>query len=391
MMNRVSMQPRYAGSQGGAVKTVRIGLVGSGFMGKAHSLAYRTVGGVFRMPVEPVLELLADVTPDAAAAAARDLEFTRSTGDWRTLVSDPNVDVVSITTPNTLHAPIALAAIAAGKHVHCEKPLAATAAQAREMAEAAEKAGVTTQVGFNYIKNPLIALARDIVASGEIGEIVSFRGIHAEDYMADPATPWHFRMDPAGGGGVVADLGSHITAIARCLLGPISDVFGRLETVIKQRPDAPGSSRMRPVEADDIAHAMVRFARGCVGTLEASWLSRGRKMQIEFEVVGSKGALAFSQERLNELHLYKVERDESRNGFRTIVAGPEHPPYGAFCPAPGHQLGFNDLKTIEMRDFLLAIAGEPVKGPDFREGCEVQKVVDAIIQSSRERQWVRLT
>jgi predicted dehydrogenase len=359
-------------------------------MGKVHSLAYRAVAGVFDMPVQPVLEMLADITPDAAAAAARDLGFARSTGDWRTLVSDPNVDVISVTTPNTLHAPIALAAIAAGKHVHCEKPLAPNALQAREMVDAAERAGVRTQVGFNYLKNPLISLAREIVASGEIGEIVSFRGIHAEDYMADATTPWHFRMDPAGGGGVVADLGSHITAIARHLLGPITEVFGRLETVIKRRPEAPASSRMRTVEADDIAHAMVRFARGCVGTLEASWLSRGRKMQIEFEVVGSKGALAFSQERLNELRLYKVERDESRNGFRTIVAGPDHPPYGAFCPAPGHQLGFNDLKTIEMRDFLLAIAGQPPIGPDFREGWEVQRVVDAIIQSSRERRWVDL-
>jgi predicted dehydrogenase len=372
------------------MKTLRIGLVGSGFMGKAHALAYRTASAVFPLPVQPVLELLADVTADAAAAAARDLGFARSTGDWRALIADPQVDVVSVTTPNVLHAPIALAAIAAGKHVHCEKPLAPTAPQAREMAEKAERAGVKTQVGFNYLKNPLLALARDIVASGEIGEIVSFRGIHAEDYMADPATPWHFRMDPGGGGGVVADLGSHITAIARFLLGPISEVYGRLETVIKQRPESPGSTRMRVVESDDIAHALVRFARGCVGTLEASWLSRGRKMQIEFEVVGSKGALAFSQERLNELHLYIAEGDASRNGFRTIVAGPEHPPYGAFCPAAGHQLGFNDLKTIEMRDFLLAIAGEPAKGPDFREGWEVQRVVDAVIQSSRERQWVRL-
>jgi predicted dehydrogenase len=372
------------------VKTLRIGLVGSGFMGKAHALAYRSAGAVFRLPINPALELVADVTADAAAAAARDLGFARSTGDWRALVADSQVDVVSITTPNVLHAPIALAAIAAGKHVHCEKPLAPTAAQAREMAEAAQRAGVKTQVGFNYLKNPLLALARDIVASGELGEIVSFRGIHAEDYMADPATPWHFRMDPAGGGGVVADLGSHITAIARFLLGPISEVYGRLETVIKQRPESAGSTRMRAVESDDIAHALVRFARGCVGTVEASWLSRGRKMQIEFEVVGAKGALAFSQERLNELHLYTAEGVASRNGFRTIVAGPEHPPYGAFCPAPGHQLGFNDLKTIEMRDFLSAIAGEPAAGPDFREGWEVQKVIDAIIQSSRERQWVRL-
>jgi predicted dehydrogenase len=372
------------------VKTIRIGLVGSGFMGKAHSLAYRGVGAVFRLPVQPVLELLADATPGLAARAARDFGFARSTGDWRALVSDPRVDVVSVATPNALHAPVALAAIAAGKHVHCEKPLAPDADTAKQMLDAAEKAGVKTQVGFNYLKNPLIALAREIVANGEIGDIVSFRGIHAEDYMADAATPWHFRLDPAGGGGVVADLGSHIIAIARHVLGPISEVCGRLETVIKQRPEALGSARLRAVEVDDIAHAMLRFDRGCVGTIEASWLSHGRKMQIDFEVIGAKGALAFSQEHFNELHFYKVEKDGSRNGFRTLVAGPEYPPYGAFCPAPGHQLGFNDLKTIEMRDFLLAIAGEPVLHADFREGWEVQKVVDTIIRSSRERRWISL-
>jgi predicted dehydrogenase len=373
------------------MKTIRIGLVGSGFMGKAHSLAYRGVAGVFRLPVQPVLELLADATPDLAAAAARDFGFARSTGDWHALVTDPRIDVVSVATPNVLHAPVVLAAIAAGKHVHCEKPLAPDADTAKQMLDAAEKAGVKTQVGFNYLKNPLIALAREIVASGEIGDIVSFRGIHAEDYMADAATPWHFRLDPAGGGGVVADLGSHIIAIARHVLGPISEVCGRLETVIKQRPEALGSARLRAVEVDDIAHAMLRFKRGCVGTIEASWLSHGRKMQIDFEVIGSKGALAFSQEHFNELQLYKVEKDGSRNGFRTLVAGPEHPPYGAFCPAPGHQLGFNDLKTIEMRDFLLAIAGEPVLRADFGEGWEVQKVVDTIIRSSRERRWISVS
>jgi len=249
---------------------------------------------------------------------------------------------------------------------------------------------VKTQVGFNYVKNPLIALAREIIARGEIGEPVSFRGIHAEDYMADPATPWHFRMDPAGGAGAIADLGSHIIALARHLLGPISEVCAELETVIAQRPESSGSARLRAVEVDDIARALVRFERGCAGTLEASWVARGRKMQIEFEVVGSAGALAFSQERFNELRLYTLEGEPSRNGFRTIVAGPEHPPYGAFCPAPGHQLGFNDVKTIEMRDFLLDIAGEPLPHADFREGWEVQKVIDAIVRSARSRQWVNV-
>jgi predicted dehydrogenase len=283
---------------------------------------------------------------------------------------------------------MALAAAQAGKHVYCEKPLAPNAVLAKEMVDAAERAGVKTQVGFNYLKNPMLAFARDLIAGGEIGEVVSFRGIHAEDYMADARTPWHWRLDPAGGGGVIADLGSHIIAIARFLLGPIDTVCGQLETVIKQRPVRAGVSDLRAVEADDIARALVRFARGCNGTIEASWLSHGRTMQIEFEVVGSRGTLFFSQERLNELKLYRAAADGSRDGFRTIVAGPQHAPYGSFCVAPGHQLGFNDLKTIEIRDYLLAIAGEPALGPDFREGWEVQKVVDAIMHSSRERTWV---
>ena len=371
------------------MKTLRVGLIGSGFMGKAHAWGYRNVGAVFRLPVTPVLEILADATPALAATAAQDLGFARSTGDWRELISDPKIDIVSITTPPQFHAEMALASIAAGKHTYLEKPMAPTGAIARQLLDAAEQSGVKTQLGFNYLKNPMIALAREIVASGEIGEVVSFRGIHAEDYMAGADTPWHWRLDPAVGGGVVQDLGSHIIAMARHLVGPIVEVSGHAETVVKARPVSAGSSEMRPVEVDDIARATVRFARGCSGTLEASWMSVGRKMQIEFELVGSKGALHFNQERFNELRLYQ-SGESSRNGFRTILAGPEHSPYGAFCPAPGHQLGFNDLKTIEVRDFLLAVTGAPVVGPDFREGWEVQKVVDAILHSSRERAWVEV-
>ena len=176
--------------------------------------------------------------------------------------------------------------------------------------------------------------------------------------------------------------------MARHLVGPIAEVCGQVETVVKQRPIKAGAREMRPVEVDDVARALVRFERGCSGSLEASWVSSGRKMQIEFELVGSKGALHFNQERFNELRLYGASGPASRNGFRTILSGPAHPPYGAFCPAPGHQLGFNDLKTIEVRDFLLAVAGEPVIGPDFREGWEVQKVVEAMVRSSQERTWL---
>jgi predicted dehydrogenase len=370
-------------------KPVRIGLVGSGFMGRTHALGFRTVGGVFDLALAPVLEVLADANEDLARGAAARLGFARSTGDWRALVADPAVDVVDITAPNLLHAPIALAAIAAGKPVYCEKPLAPTAVAALEMVEAAERAGIVTQVGFNYICNPMLALAHEMIASGELGQIWSFRGIHAEDFMIDRQSPWTWRLDPAGGAGAIADIGSHIIGIARFLLGPISALCADVETVIPERP-LPGGGGSRAVEVDDQARMLLRFARGCRGVIEMSWLSSGRKMQLEFEAIGEKGALVFSQERFNELRYYKVERDGSRNGFRTILAGPEHPPYGAFCIAGGHQIGFNDLKVIEIRNFLEALAGGPRPFADFREAYEVQRVIDAALESSRAQRWVTL-
>jgi len=372
------------------VRDVGIGLIGSGFMGKAHALAFAAAATTFDLPIRPRYVVLADIDSAMASAAAARLGFARSTGDWRTLVADPAVELVDITAPNALHEEMALAAIAAGKHVYCEKPLAATAAAAERMARAARSAGRITQVGFNYLKNPIIALARSIIAKGEIGDVVGFRGIHAEGYMADPATPWSWRHDPAGGGGAIADLGSHIIAMARFLVGPIAALTAQMSTVVKRRPVARGSAETRPVAVDDQAQLLVRFASGATGTIEASWIAPGRTMQLAFEITGTQGSLAFTQERFNELQLYRAGGPAGRQGFTTITAGPEHDPYGAFCPAPGHQLGFNDLKTIEVRDLLLAIGGAGAGGPDFHEGWQIQRVVDAAILSARERRWIEI-
>jgi predicted dehydrogenase len=371
-------------------KTIGIGLIGSGFMGRSHAHALHAAPGIFDLPVRPVMELLADVNEAVAAEAAKALGFARSTGDWKRLVADPAVDLVDITTPNTLHKPIALAAIAAGKAVYCEKPLAPNAAEAKEMVDAAEKAGVKTAVGFNYLKNPMVALAREIVASGEIGEVISFRGIHAEDYMTDASAPFTWRLDEKGGHGVVADLGSHIISIARNLAGPIVSLVGQIKTVVGERPVAAGASEKRKVLVDDEARALVTFAGGATGSLEASWVKAGRKMQLAFEVTGSKGALFVDHERMNELQLYTTGQPHGRQGFKTILAGPDHPFFKEFVPAPGHHLGFNDIKTIEVRALLTALAGGPPFQPDFREAWEIQRVVDAIVQSARERRWVEL-
>jgi predicted dehydrogenase len=372
------------------MKTIGIGLVGSGFMGRSHAHAFRAAPGVFELPLRPVLEMLADVNAEAAAKAAATLGFARSSGDWQALVADPAVELVDITTPNTLHMPIALAAIAAGKPVYCEKPLAPNAADAKRMVDAAERKGVKTAVGFNYLKNPMVALAREIVASGEIGEVVSFRGIHAEDYMTDPQAPWTWRLDKTGGHGVVADLGSHIISIARFIVGPIESLVGQIETVTKSRPLA-GSSEMRAVEVDDEARALVRFANGATGSLEASWVKAGRKMTLAFEITGSKGTIEVDHERFNELKLFTVGSARGREGFKTILAGPDHAFYKEFCPAPGHQLGFNDIKTIEVMALIRSLAGGPKFMPDFREAWEIQRVVDAIVISANQKRWIDIT
>ena len=365
-----------------------IGLIGSGFMGKTHALGFAIASRVFDLPFDVDLAVLADVVSVTAERAAGSLGFRRSTSNWRDLLEDPEVQVVDITTPNTLHREMALAAIAAGKHVYCEKPLAPTASDALEMAQAAAKAGVATQVGFNYLKNPMLALAKRRIESGENGEVRRFRGVHAEDYMADAQSPWTWRLDPAGGGGALADIGSHILATALYLVGPIAELIPEVDTPIAARPVMAGSRDTRRVEVDDVARLLVRFANGATGSLEANWIATGRKMQHDFEVYGSKGSIAFSQERFNELDVYVTDDRTGLRGFRTVYAAPEHEPYGAFCVAPGHQIGFNDLKAIEVRDFLLAVAGGSAAGPDFGVGYAVQKLVELAYRSARERRWL---
>lgn len=370
-------------------RPIRVGLIGSGFMGRSHAIAIRTAAAVFGLGRPLVLVLLADVDAPSASRAGLALGVTRTTGDWRALIADPEVDLVDITTPNMLHEPMAMAAIKAGKPVYCEKPLAPDAATAFRLAEAAEAAAVSTFVGFNYLKNPLTRVAREIVESGEIGEVWGFRGIHAEDYMTDPAALWTWRLDPRGGAGAVADLGSHIISLARYIVGDIEAVSADLSTKIGERSTADGVRR--PVEVDDEARALVRFANGATGTLEASWVATGRKMYLAFELTGSKGSICLDMERMNELKLFIRGGKAGREGYVEIPAGPAHPDYAPFCPAPGHQLGFNEIKAIEIKAIALALDGGPVFAPDFREAAMVQATVDAILLSARERRWVAVS
>ncbi|MCP3969915.1 MAG: Gfo/Idh/MocA family oxidoreductase [Rhodobacteraceae bacterium] len=362
-----------------------IGLIGSGFMGKAHVFGFATAQKVFDLPMQIDLHTVADTNDEAAARAAHEFGFRNATSDWRSMLANPEIDVIDITAPNALHKEMALEAIAVGKHVYCEKPLAPMASDAGEMANAAEAAGIKTQVGFNYLCNPMFELAREMIAGGELGEIRGYRGLHAEDYMADADGPYTFRHDPAGGG-ALADLGSHALATAEFLLGPIARVMGDCLTAISLRPDGKGGRRA--IEVDDIGRAFLRFENGASGSIEGNWIATGRKMQHDFEVYGSKGALCFSQERFNELHFYSNDDAPGRRGFRRIEAAPDHAPYGSFCVAPGHQIGFNDLKAIEVAGFVRAIAGQGPEPFSFRNGLRIQHLVESIHRSSSTTSWI---
>ena len=354
-------------------------------MGKAHVFGFATAERVFNLPCQYHLHMVADATDALASAASTSLGFTTYTSNWQNIINDPAIGLVNITAPNALHKEIALAAIAAGKHVYCEKPLAPSAHDSLEMTVAAERAGVKTQVGYNYLTNPMFRLAKDMIEAGELGEIYSYRGVHAEDYMASPEALVSFRHDKVGGG-ALADIGSHALATAEFLLGPIKRVIGNSTTLIPQRPDATGA--LQDIEVDDITHVFLEFANGIAGSVEANWCATGRTMQHDFEIYGSKGSLFFSQERLNELHFFNASDNRNRRGFRRIEASPDHEPYGQFCVAPGHQIGFNDLKAIEIAKFSEAIAGIADEPFNFRAGYRIQHLVEKIQESSRTKSWL---
>ena len=369
-------------------KELTIGLIGTGFMGKTHVYGFAIADRVFDLPYRLKLVSVADVSEELAQSAALSLGFESATSNWMDLINDKDLDLISITSPNVFHKEMAIAALNAGKHVYCEKPLAPTLEDSEEMVHVAGQSEGKTQVGFNYLSNPMIVVARDLIKSGELGDIMSFRGIHAEDYMSDPESSYTWRHDPIGGG-VLGDLGSHILATAEFLLGPISEVLGDCVTVIPSRKAENGERR--EIIVDDISRSYLKFATGVTGSIEASWLATGRKMQHDFEVHGTLGSISYSQERLNELHFFSRKDNSGLQGFRKIEASPEHEPYGRFCVAPGHQLGFNDLKAIEISKFVKAIEGTELEPFNFESGHRIQLLINAIRKSSVENVWTRVT
>lgn len=383
------------------MKKLNVGLIGAGFMGKAHSLAYMAMPMFFwPAPAIPVRKSIVDVTDEIAADAALRFGFEKSSSDWRSVVADPDIHIIDIATPNHLHAEIAIAAAAAGKHIISEKPLARSGEEAKNMYDAVKSAGIVHMVAFNYRRTPAVALAKKYITEGSIGEILNFRGTYLQDWSADPDGPlsWRFQKKIAGSGSL-GDIGTHVVDMARYLCGEITQVNTQLKTWVATRPlqaggvDKLGASTKDSkaprgeVDVDDEVISLLEFQNGAIGSLEATRNAHGRNNFLTFEIHGSLGSIYFNYERRDELQVAFAADQSDRKGFRTVYTGPAHPYGEGLWPIPALGIGYGETKIIETYDFVKAIVEGSEVSPNFKDGYQINLVADAMAASAQSRAW----
>jgi predicted dehydrogenase len=368
------------------MKKLNIALIGYRFMGKAHSNAWRQVSHFFDTPFEPVMKVICGRNEQEVKRAAHSYGWEDHATSWEEVVARNDIDVIDICTPGDSHMPVAIAAAEAKKVVLCEKPLANTLAQAEAMLDAVQANSVIHMLCHNYRRAPAVALAKQIIEDGQIGQINHYRGTYLQDWLVSPDFPRLWRLEKSrAGSGALGDLVSHSVDLARYLVGEIAQVSGLLKTFITERPLEKGSSIMAPVEVDDAALALVRFENGAVGTIEGTRFATGRKNHNRFEINGSKGSVVFDLERMNELELYIEEGPTS--GFRRIlVTDPTHPYISAWWPR-GHIIGYEHTFTHTVLDLLKAIDGQTIPSPNFEDGVRNQRVLDALERASASHRW----
>ena len=363
-----------------------IGIVGGGYMGKAHAVAMSSVGAVFETKLRPSLEMVCATTPESAQRYQENFGYKACTDNWEELVRSEQVDAIVIASPQTTHRAIAELAFSLGKPVLCEKPLGASLEDATAMANAAKASGVINMVGFNYIRTPATQYARQLVESGAIGDVTWFRGEHTEDFYADPEAPASWRTEGRANG-TMGDLAPHMIQCALSFMGPVQTLSAQIDTVHKTRPGPDGPTS---VTNDDQAQLMCRFESGAMGHLYFSRTATGRKMGYAYEIFGTKGGIRFDQEDQNALWFYEMGKDAAQAGYKKILAGPAHPDYLPFCQGPGHGTGYQDQIIMEAAAFLKAIeTGEPA-WPTFEMGLEVSRVVDAVWRSHDSGAWTEV-
>jgi predicted dehydrogenase len=373
-----------------------VGMVGYAFMGAAHSQGWRTAPHVFDLPLQPAMTALCGREAAAVRAAAQRLGWAATETDWHALIDRDDVHLVDVCAPGDLHAEVAIAALEAGKHVLCEKPQANTLAEAEAMAAAAGRAasrGVRSMTGFNYRRVPALALARQLVAAGRIGQVRHVRASYLQDWLVDPAFPltWRLRRERAGSG-ALGDLGAHIVDLAQYLTSDlITGVSAVTATFVGERPlpeAAAGAPRSGPVTVDDAAVFTARLRSGALASFEATRFATGRKNQLRIELNGDRGSLAFDLERLNELQFCDRGDDPVEAGFRRILVTEAGHPYLSGWWPPGHVLGWEHTFTHQVRDLVAAIATATDPAPSFQDGLQVQRVLAAVEQSAaREASW----
>jgi predicted dehydrogenase len=380
-------------------RTVGIGVIGMGWMGDAHSRSYKLVGDRFRdRNVDARLVACADVDRGRAEAARERFGFERATTDWHDVVGDPSIEAVSVTAPNAAHLDVIRAALGAGKHILCEKPVGRTPEETLEAADLARRSGLITFVGYNYRWAPVVQHARDLIAAGAIGDLTHYRGRFLNGYAKDPngVLSWRFRAEQ--GHGTLSDLLSHAIDMAHLIAGPIAEVVGNRRTFIRSRPlPRPGGTHYDTASPDDprgdvtnedYVGALVRFGGGAQGTLEACRVITGSQCDLSFEVHGTTGALAWGFERMNELRVFRRnDPNPADEGWTTELSGPAHPRHSAFNPGWGVGIGFDDLKVIEAAEFLTAIATGIPSAPSFEDAAAVARVQRAIAASWASNGW----
>ncbi len=384
------------------MKSVKVGMVGYKFMGKAHSNAYRALPMFFPDSLRPEMKAICGRDPAALEQARAQFGWESAVTDWRELVKRDDIDLIDINAPSDAHKAIALAAAEAGKHLFCEKPLALTLADSREMLAAAEQAGIKHMVGFNYRFAPAVQLAKKLVEEGRIGQIYHFRAVFLQDWIIDPSFPlvWRLQKDIAGSGSH-GDLGAHIIDLARFLVGEFKEVIGMSETFVKRRPIASAmtglsakggaSAEMGDVTVDDATLFMARFAGGALGSFEATRFAAGHRCTNAFEINGSNGSIKFDFERMNELQVFFTDDAEDVQGFRRVLAtDPAHAYMDAWWP-PGHTIGYEHTFTHEVHELMRAMEEDRQPVPNFVDGVKCQEVLEAVDLSIAERRWVDLS
>ncbi len=365
--------------------TIGVGLIGTGFMGKAHALAWNSVLPVFGDVPDVRLVHLGEANDDLAKKKATEFGFEKASGDWRKVIADPAVDVVSITTPNRFHLEMANAALAAGKHVWCEKPMAPKLAEAEAMLAAARASGKTAILGYNYIQNPVIRHIRNLLDDGAIGPVNHVRIEMDEDFLADPEAPFQQRHEASNGYGALDDFGVHPLSLLMTLFGKVGRVMCDMAKPYPTRKTPEGD---RAVEVYDIATILLRLENGASGYVAVSRTAWGRKGRIAIQIFGGKGSILYDQERMNEFQLYLTSDRPTEQGFRTVLTAPHHKPYDRFIPTAGHGLGFNDLKIIECRQLIGRMLGQDSIAIDFEDGILIERTVDAMARSFKEGRWI---